>query len=51
MGGYLAKKMGLPIERIICATNANDIVHRTIAYGDMRMAPNIQVKTFTNAFT
>jgi threonine synthase len=43
MGGLLAQRMGLPIDRIICATNANDIVHRTIAFGDMRMTANIQV--------
>jgi len=26
--GYLAKKMGLPIDRLIIATNKNDILHR-----------------------
>ncbi len=26
--GYLAKKMGLPIERLVIATNQNDILHR-----------------------
>lgn len=40
MGGYLAKLMGLPIGRIVCATNANDIVHRTLATGDLSMAEN-----------
>lgn len=29
--GYLAKKMGLPINQLIVATNSNDILHRTIA--------------------
>jgi len=29
--GYLAKKMGLPINQLIVATNCNDILHRTIA--------------------
>ena len=29
--GYLAKKMGLPINQLIVATNTNDILHRTIA--------------------
>lgn len=43
MGAFLAKRMGLPIGRIICATNANDIVHRTLTTGDMSMGPNIQV--------
>ncbi|MGH1469581.1 MAG: threonine synthase [Cellvibrionaceae bacterium] len=32
--GYLAKKMGLPIERLIVATNANDILHRCISAND-----------------
>ena len=41
MGGYLAQMMGLPIGRILCATNANDIVHRTISKGDMTMGPNV----------
>mmetsp|Transcript_2203 Transcript_2203/g.3427 ORF Transcript_2203/g.3427 Transcript_2203/m.3427 type:complete len:502 (+) Transcript_2203:23-1528(+) len=45
MGGLLAQRMGLPIDRIICATNANDIVHRTIAFGDMRMTANIQTES------
>lgn len=40
--GLIAKKMGVPIGRIICATNMNDIVHRTISYGDMSMGSNIQ---------
>ena len=32
--GYLAKKMGLPIDKLIVATNANDILHRAISKGD-----------------
>ncbi len=32
--GYLAKKMGLPIEQLIVATNANDILHRCISNND-----------------
>ena len=32
--GYLAKKMGLPIEKLIVATNENDILHRAISNGD-----------------
>lgn len=43
MGGYLARLMGVPIAKIVCATNANDIVDRTIRSGDMRMANNIAV--------
>jgi len=32
--GYLAKKMGLPIDKLIVATNKNDILHRAISKGD-----------------
>jgi threonine synthase len=32
--GYLAKKMGLPIDKLIVATNENDILHRAISNGD-----------------
>ncbi len=31
--GYIAKRMGLPIERLVVATNQNDILHRTIQTG------------------
>ena len=32
--GYLAKEMGLPIDKLIVATNENDILHRAISKGD-----------------
>jgi threonine synthase len=32
--GYVAKKMGLPIARLIVATNVNDILHRALSSGD-----------------
>ncbi len=32
--GYLAKKLGLPIDKLIVATNKNDILHRAISCGD-----------------
>ena len=32
--GYIAKKMGLPINKLIVATNENDILHRAITKGD-----------------
>ncbi len=32
--GYLAKKMGLPVNKLIVATNENDILHRAISKGD-----------------
>ncbi|MEP2534109.1 threonine synthase [Shimia sp.] len=31
--GYIAKKMGLPIEQLVIATNQNDILHRTMQSG------------------
>jgi len=32
--GYLAKKLGLPINKLIVATNQNDILHRAISKGN-----------------
>jgi threonine synthase len=32
--GYVAAQMGLPIERLIVATNINDILHRALSKGD-----------------
>ena len=32
--GYLSKMMGLPIDKLIVATNENDILHRAISKGD-----------------
>ncbi len=32
--GYLAKHMGLPVDRLVVATNKNDILHRFIANND-----------------
>ena len=32
--GYIAKKMGLPIYKLIVATNQNDILHRAISKGE-----------------
>lgn len=37
--GYLAKKMGLPIEQLIIATNSNDILHRCISANDHSKKP------------
>ncbi len=31
--GYIAKRMGLPIDRLVVATNQNDILHRTLQTG------------------
>jgi threonine synthase len=32
--GYIARRMGLPIERLVIATNQNDILYRALASGD-----------------
>lgn len=37
--GYLASKMGLPIEQLIVATNSNDILHRCISTNDFSKQP------------
>ncbi len=42
--GYIARAMGLPIERLVVATNRNDILHRCLETGDYRpdgVAPTI----------
>ena len=36
--GYVARRMGLPIERLVIATNQNDILHRTLETGAHRRA-------------
>ncbi|MCA0996276.1 MULTISPECIES: threonine synthase [Roseobacteraceae] len=36
--GYIAKKMGLPIDRLVVATNQNDILHRCLSTGDYKMS-------------
>jgi threonine synthase len=36
--GYVAAQMGLPVERLIVATNINDILHRALASGDYSKA-------------
>lgn len=37
--GYVASKMGLPIEKIVVATNSNDIVSRAISDGSYARGP------------
>ncbi|MBV7410622.1 threonine synthase [Maritimibacter sp. DP1N21-5] len=42
--GYIAKRMGLPIEKLVIATNQNDILHRTMetgAYTKAGVTPSI----------
>jgi threonine synthase len=36
--GYAAKRMGLPVARLVIASNVNDILTRTLASGDYRPA-------------
>ncbi|MFA5820544.1 MAG: threonine synthase [Candidatus Gracilibacteria bacterium] len=45
--GLIAKKMGLPIDRFIAATNANDSIPRYFATG--RFTPRPSQKTISNA--
>ena len=39
--GYLAKKMGLPIDQLVIATNSNDILHRCVSENDHTKKPLI----------
>ncbi len=36
--GHIARAMGLPVERLVIATNRNDILHRCLTTGSYRMA-------------
>ncbi len=53
--GYCAKKMGLPIEKLVLATNANNILHRFIASGDYSLrevvgthSPSMDIQVASN---
>ncbi len=53
--GYLAKQMGLPIDQLIIATNANDILHRCISNNDHSkkellhsLAPSMDIMVSSN---
>ena len=53
--GYIAKKMGLPIEKLIVATNQNDILHRFFAENDYRketlhhsLSPSMDIMVSSN---
>ena len=53
--GYLARKMGLPIERLIIATNRNDVLHRvmtTSVYGRQSLvhtlSPSMDITVSSN---
>ncbi|MBA2778193.1 threonine synthase [Billgrantia kenyensis] len=53
--GYVAYRMGLPVKQFIIATNANDILHRTIAANDFSkqelkatLAPSMDIVVSSN---
>ena len=53
--GYVAARMGLPIERLIVATNVNDILHRALSSGDYSVgtvtatvAPSMDIQVSSN---
>ena len=53
--GYVAAKMGLPVERLIVATNINDILHRALSSGDYSAstvtptaAPSMDIQVSSN---
>ncbi len=53
--GYAAKRMGLPVERLVIATNDNDILARTLASGEYRMegvvpttSPSMDIQVSSN---
>lgn len=41
VAGYYAKRMGLPIDYLLAATNANDILHRFFAHGQYHKASEV----------
>lgn len=53
--GFIAHKMGLPINKLVVATNANDILHRVIANNDFSrkqliktIAPSMDIVVSSN---
>lgn len=53
--GYVATQMGLPVERLIVATNVNDILHRALSEGDYSAgtvtptaAPSMDIQVSSN---
>ena len=53
--GYLARQMGLPIERLVIATNRNDVLHRvmtTSTYGrqplEQSLSPSMDITVSSN---
>ena len=55
LAGYLAKSMGLPIERLVVASNKNDILYRMINHNDTTMqavvptlSPSMDIQVSSN---
>src|SRR6185312_13935397 len=53
--GYVAARMGLPMARLIVATNVNDILHRALSSGDYSVgkvtataAPSMDIQVSSN---
>ncbi|MBS0126668.1 threonine synthase [Thetidibacter halocola] len=53
--GYIAKRMGLPIDRLVVATNQNDILHRCLSGGEYRtsevhpsISPSMDIEVSSN---
>lgn len=53
--GYIAKRMGLPIDRLVVATNQNDILHRCLTSGDYHtsevhpsISPSMDIQVSSN---
>jgi len=43
--GAIARRMGVPMERLIVATNENDILHRALSTGDYRRGKVVQTSS------
>src|SRR6056297_1543222 len=53
--GYIARRMGLPIDRLVVATNQNDILHRCLGTGEYRpdgvipsISPSMDIQVSSN---
>ncbi len=53
--GYIARRMGLPVEQLVIATNQNDILHRTLQTGQQKksgvvpsISPSMDIQVSSN---
>ncbi|WP_128253793.1 threonine synthase [Falsirhodobacter deserti] len=53
--GYIARRMGLPIEKLVVATNQNDILHRALTTGEYKpdgvipsISPSMDIQVSSN---